>query len=69
MERFLSRGVRINKKKFFLLYKSLILGGGSDPQEPPLPRSHAPTYNFEIPALLCTNLGYQEKKNLKYVPI
>ena len=30
MERFLSRGVRINKKKFsknFLLYKSLILGG------------------------------------------
>ena len=36
---------------------------------PKTPRSQAPAYNFEIPALLCTNLGYQEKKNLKYVPV
>ena len=40
-ERFLSRGVPINKKrfsKFFLLYKSLILGGVRPPQTPPGPR-------------------------------
>ena len=40
-ERFLFRGVQVNKKKsskIFLIYKSLILGGVRPPQTPPGPR-------------------------------